>query len=153
MDSDNDVDKAQVHADLLAHLARNVAHLGETVRRDTQDAEPAHDEEIGVDDTAQQAEAGYMADAFSEVEATQRARLETARALDLSPTDVIRPGAIITLLGKHWVVGVACDAFISGGVTYAGIATDAPLYPQLEGRRAGDTISVKGRENVIGTVC
>ena len=152
MGTDDAVDKAQVHADLLSHLARNVANLDETVRRDAQDAVPAQDEEFGVDDTAQQAEAGYMAEAFSEVEATQRARLETAQALDLSPTDVIGPGAVISLSGQHYVIGVACDAFTSGGVRYTGVGVDAPLYPELEGRRAGDTVSLRGRERTIESV-
>ena len=38
------------------------------------------------------------------------------------------------------------------GKEFMGISTEAPIYTELEGKRAGDAISLNGRELVIDEV-
>lgn len=54
--------------------------------------------------------------------------------------------------GRLFVVAVSTGRFKCDGNEFMGISTLAPIYAELEGKRAGDTISFNGREFVVEEV-
>lgn len=146
------IDKEQVRRDLVNHLRGGEDVLDEAVAVRAEDAAPPDDGAYTIDDEVQQDEAGDAHAAFQQVDDQQQALVAAAQRLDMSPKDTVEPGAIITLSGEHHVVGVASDEFTSGGVSYSGIATDAPLYAGLEGKRAGDSVRHLDQVSTIDAV-
>jgi len=139
----SDVDKAQVLKDLVAHLSERLDQADEAVRLRQQVGEVIEQDEHRVDDVSHQEDAGDMHDTLQEVDKTQQRIVETAKALTTA-CDVVKPGAVISFGGEHFVVGVATDEFTSGGTTYLGISPDAPIYAAIEGKRAEDTFEFNG---------
>ena len=134
----SDVDKAQVLEDLVAHLSERLDQADEAVGLRQQVGEVIEQDEHRVDDVSHQEDAGAMHDMLQEVDKTQQRIVKTAKALTTA-CDVVKPGAVISFGGEHFVVGVATDEFTSGGTTYLGISPDAPIYAAIEGKRAEDT--------------
>ncbi|WP_050348509.1 hypothetical protein [Arsenicicoccus sp. oral taxon 190] len=143
--------KQQVKDDLIAHLAGQLAG-GARAGQDEAAAASAELGERRVDGDAQRDEAGDLHGVLGAVDARQRLDLKEARALDVATTDTVQPGAVVELGGRHYVVGVVTDEFESGGVSYQGIATDAPIYDVIHGLRAGDTFSFGGQDQTITAV-
>lgn len=146
------MDKDQIKADLVAHLRGGV--LADQAQANAEGAAALVDEtdETRVDDVAQEVEAGDLHGLDEQVEQTESAEVEAALALDVSPADTVRPGAVIEMDGTRFVVGVPASAFTSGGVEYTGLSTDAPAYAALEGHRAGDTVTFADTEHHIDAV-
>jgi hypothetical protein len=65
---------------------------------------------------------------------------------------VLEEGAVVKLGGRFFVIVVSTGKFICDGYEIMGISTQAPIYAELEGKRAGDAISFNGREFVIEEV-
>ena len=146
------IDKEQVRADLIAHLRGEESSADASIDDRESAAQAPDDQEHRVDDDSQRDEAGDQRAALQENEAAQLALISLAKGLDMSPTQVVQPGAIVTLDGTSYVVGVPTDEFTSGGASFAGIATDAPVYQLLLGKRAGETVVVAGSETTIDAV-
>ena len=59
---------------------------------------------------------------------------------------------MVKLGGRIFVIAVSTGKFVCDGKEIMGISTQAPIYAELEGKRAGDTISFNGRQLVIDDV-
>lgn len=131
MDDDGTVDQAEELQDVVE------APFTETTDRDQQyQAEVAGDMQLLLDESQER----------------QQAENQAARELDFSPADVVRPGAIVSIDGHRYVVGVVVDEVTVDGQTYAGISTDAPLYEAIEGKQAGNSFELNGKTQTIDFV-
>lgn len=115
-------------------------------------AESDSAETASVDNLSQSDQAGEMTSLYEGSEARQLASREALDALDFGPHSTVAPGALVSFDGGHYVVGVVSDAVVVDGVSYEGISADAPLYPAIEGLRAGDSFTFGGREHRIDAV-
>lgn len=102
-----------------------------------------------VDDLSQSDEAGDMSALFTEAAARQQANLSAIEALDVSPTDIVKPGAIVGFGGARYLVGVVADSFEVDGVSYEGISTGSPICDALAGLRLGDSFELRGASQRI----
>jgi hypothetical protein len=82
-----------------------------------------------------------------EVSAARRANLDT-----FEPKSKVEEGAVVKLGGRFFVIAASTGKFMCDGNEITGISTQAPIYAELEGKRAGDAISFNGREFVIEEV-
>lgn len=82
-----------------------------------------------------------------EASAASRANLDT-----FGPKSNVEEGAVVKLGGRFFVIAVSTGKFMCGGNEIMGISTQAPIYAELEGKRAGEAISFNGRELVIEEV-
>lgn len=146
------IDKEQVRADLIAHLRGEESSTDSSLEARDEAVAAPDGQERRADDDSQRDEADDQRAALQENDAAQLALISLAKGLDMSPTQVVQPGAIVTLDGTSYVVGVPTDEFTSGGASFAGIATDAPVYQLLLGKRAGETVVVAGSETTIDAV-
>ena len=110
------------------------------------------DDTFQADDLSQADEAGDLGALFEQSVARQQALLETLEALDFSPTDTVRPGAVVAFGGSHYVVGVVADEFEVDGVTYEGISADAPVGEAIDGLKAGDSFTFNEHTQTLDTV-
>ena len=59
---------------------------------------------------------------------------------------------MVTPGGRLFIIAVSTGKFVCDGNEVMGISTQAPIYAELKGKRAGDPISFNGRELVIEEV-
>jgi transcription elongation GreA/GreB family factor len=70
--------------------------------------------------------------------------LKTLATLDFSPTETVRPGAVVKLNGKYMVVGISEARFVFEDKSIIGISTEAPIYACIKDKKAGDTCTFNG---------
>ncbi|RRJ87530.1 hypothetical protein EG850_04315 [Gulosibacter macacae] len=100
-----------------------------------------------------------QADAAADISAIDRASADAQRealkrvlSLGFEPRDTVGDGAVIELDGEFFVVGVVAATFESEGNEFQGISPDAPIYPAIEGLRAGDEFTFNGVKHRIDSV-
>jgi hypothetical protein len=79
-------------------------------------------------------------------------RSRSSRRWDFGPKSKVEEGAAVKLGGRFFVIAVSTGKFVCDGNEIMGISTQAPIYAELEGKRAGDAISFNGTELVIEEV-
>lgn len=146
--------KKRVQEALRSRAEAEVASAHDTVEGE-QDAAELRDDGTGsirVDDVSQSDEAGEMARLYEEVQASTKQSLEAVEALDFSPTDTVRAGAIVAFGGQHYVVGLVSDVIEVDGVSFEGISADSPVYGAIEGKQAGESFTFNGHDQRLDVV-
>lgn len=149
MDSNS---KQRVKDALLAHLEAHLRATGGAVGREDSAARLDPDSSFTSDDQSQSNQAADLGGLYESVTEREHGIVAAAEGLDFSPATEVRPGAVVVLDGQHYVVGVVSSAFESDGVTYEGMATDAPLYNAIKGLHTGDTVTLGTTEHHIDAV-
>lgn len=73
--------------------------------------------------------------------------LETIQILEeisFQESDVVKPGAIVKVNGKKIIIAVAKRPFEYKGEELEAISSSAPIYKEMQGKRAGDSYSFHG---------
>lgn len=131
-----------------AELAAAREHYERFLRESRLDDRETHD----TTDLAEARENADLAAAFDHPVHTHTAKIEAIKNTDFSPTDTVRPGAVVGFGGKHFVVCVSTAKFDCGGTTYMGISTQSPIYRAMADLQAGDTFAFNGREVTLDDV-
>lgn len=78
--------------------------------------------------------------------------LNAINNISFEPTEVVKPGAIVSVNGRCMIIAVPQAPFTIDGRHFMGISVDAPIYKQLEGKRKGDTFEFNNRKFTIEVV-
>ncbi|HRC41760.1 hypothetical protein [Nostocoides sp.] len=141
--------KARVKDALLARAQAELAASRESVQTEGDAAVLDQDDSFSVDDQSQSDQAGDLHALLGGAAERQEAEVARISALDFSPADAVRPGAIVGFGGSRYVVGVVTDPLEVDEVTYEGISADAPIYAAIEGRALGDDFTFRGQSETI----
>ena len=87
-----------------------------------------------------------LSEAFDDTIHLHSDKIEKLAAMDFGPKGKLEEGSVVKLGGRLFVIAVSTSKFVCDGNEIMGISTEAPLYAELEGKRAGDAISFNGRE-------
>lgn len=131
-----------------SELATAVEHYGRFLGESVLDDREGHDNS----EIAEARESADLAAAFDAPVHTHQARLDAIEGIDFSPTDTVRPGAIVAFNNRHFVVAVATSRFECKGTEYMGISTQSPIYRAIEGLGAGDEFTYNGRSYTLDEV-
>lgn len=148
-----EMNKGTVLDDLIAHLGAGVDQAAAAVSVERSEAQVIRDDEHDVDSVSEQNEAGDMHAMFQQIDERQKELVDAAKALPREACDTVKPGAIITMDGANYVVGIAVDEFTSSGTTFEGISSQAPIYDAIAGKKAGETFEFNGTTSTITDVC
>lgn len=91
-------------------------------------------------------------ESFDERVHEHEAHLKTINSISFEPTNTVKPGAIVSVNGRCMIVAVPKPRFLIDGRNFIGISVDAPIYPALEGKKAGDEFTFNGRKFTIEAV-
>jgi hypothetical protein len=78
--------------------------------------------------------------------------LEALTKISFDPTEVVQPGAVVSVNGRFMVVAFSTPSFKFDGREYLGISVQAPIYPYLRGKKAGDSFQFNGTKFTIEAV-
>lgn len=82
--------------------------------------------------------------------------LETIQHLEeisFQESDTVKPGAIVKINGKNIIIAIAKRSFEYNGEQYEAISSSAPIFKEIEGKKAGDSYSFHGETFKIEEVC
>lgn len=78
--------------------------------------------------------------------------LNAIKSISFEPTDVVKPGAIVSVNGRCMIIAVPKAPFTIDGRLFMAISVSAPIYKHLEGKRAGDTFEFNNKKFTIEAV-
>lgn len=93
-----------------------------------------------------------LAEAFSHPVTTHEAKVDVIENTDFALTDTVRPGAVVVVDGRRFIVAVSTRRFEVGGETYMGISQESPIYKAMEGLQAGESFTFHGKDVEIEDV-
>jgi hypothetical protein len=109
-------------------------------------------EPIENDELAQAEFASDLSEAFDQPVHAHADKIARLRQIDFGPKDTVEEGAIVKLMNRHFVIGVATDRFVCDGTELMGVSVQAPLFRAVEGKSAGDACTFNGRDFTVDLV-
>jgi hypothetical protein len=146
------MDKKIVKQTMLSLESRDLESAREKYLEYVGSARLDRSEPIEDDEQAQAELASDLSEAFHDTVHSHADKLGKLAATDFGPKSKVEEGAVVKLGGRFFVIAVSTDRFLCDGNELMGISTQAPIYAELEGKRAGDVISFNGRELVVEEV-
>jgi hypothetical protein len=137
---------------MLSLEARDLENAREKYQEYVASARLDRSEPIEDDEQAQAELASDLSEAFDDTVHSHSEKIEKLAAMDFGPKSKVEEGAIVKVGGRYFIIAVSTGKFLCDGIEIMGISTQAPIYAELEGKRAGDAISFNGRELVIEEV-
>ncbi len=109
-------------------------------------------EPIENDEQAQAEFARDLSEAFDQPIHAHADKIAKLRQIDFGAKDSIEEGAIVTIMGRIFVIAVATDKFDCEGAELMGVSVQAPLFHAIEGKAAGDACTFNGRRFTVERV-
>lgn len=78
--------------------------------------------------------------------------LKAISNISFEPTDVVKPGAIVSVNGRCMIVAVPKAPFMIDGRYFMGISVNAPIYKHLEGKKTGEIFVFNNKKFTIELV-
>lgn len=147
-----EMNKQIVKQTMLSLEARDLESAREKYLEYVASARLDRSEPIEDDEQAQAELASDLSEAFDDTVHSHSDKIEKLSTIDFGPKSKVEEGAMLKLHGRFFVVAVPTAKFACDGNEIMGISTQAPIYAELEGKRAGDTVSFNGRDLVIEEV-
>jgi hypothetical protein len=109
-------------------------------------------EPIENDEQAQAEFASDLSEAFDQPVHAHADKFAKLQKIDFGPKNKVEEGAIVKMMGRHFVIGVATDKFECDGIELMGVSIEAPVFQAIEGKSTGDACIFNGRQFVIDSV-
>ena len=109
-------------------------------------------EPIESDEQSQAEFASDLSEAFDQPVHAHADKIVRLRRIDFGPKDRVEEGAIVTIMGRTFVIAVATDRFDCDGTERMGVSVQAPLFHTIEGKAAGAACVFNGRRFTVDRV-
>lgn len=109
-------------------------------------------EPVDLDEQAQAEFASELSEALDAVVHVHSDKIAILKNIDFGSKSQVEVGAIVKVAGRHFVIAISTTKFSCHGKQFMGISTRAPIYSVLEGKRAGDKVTLNGKELLIEEV-
>ncbi|NLS07595.1 hypothetical protein HGP14_30480 [Rhizobium sp. P32RR-XVIII] len=106
-------------------------------------------EPIEDDEQAQAEIASDLSEALDDTVHNHTDKIEKLEKIDFGPKSSVQEGALIKLSGRHFIVAVSTGRFSCEGQEVMGISTMSPIFAEIEGMRAGESLDFSGRKLVV----
>lgn len=95
-------------------------------------------EVVDDDDQSHHRQSIEISDQLEEQAHVHADHLDVINKISFEPTDVVQPGAVVSVNGRCMIVAVSKPAFNIDGREFIGISTSAPIYKSLKGKKTGE---------------
>ncbi|WP_103070176.1 hypothetical protein [Aquimarina sediminis] len=109
-------------------------------------------EVVDNDDQSHHRQSIEISDQLEEQAHIHTEHLETINKISFEPTDIVGPGAIVSVNGRCLIVAVSKPPFKVGDREFLGISVQAPIYKELKGRKKGDSFTFNNQQFIIEAV-
>ncbi|MEH2512592.1 hypothetical protein V1291_003946 [Nitrobacteraceae bacterium AZCC 1564] len=109
-------------------------------------------ETVDDDEQAQAEIASSLSEALDDAAFDHFAKIKKLATIDFGPKTKVEEGALVKMGGRYFVIAVSTGKFACGGNDVIGISTQAPIYAEMQGKRAGETFMFNGRDLMIEAI-
>ncbi|MFD1882078.1 hypothetical protein [Paracoccus pacificus] len=139
------MNKDKVRSKLIELASDELAAARAAYDEHLQASKPIEDEAVAVDEVAQNWSEAEIAEALEGPVRIAEAKVAALDTLDFGPKEYVEPGAIATVDGQRFVIGVSMDHFTVDGADLIGLSPAAPLYQAIEGLGKSETATFDDR--------
>ena len=107
---------------------------------------------IDDDDQSHHRQSIEISDQLDRQTHVQLKKLEAIEKISFEATDVVGPGAVVSVNGRCLIVAVSEPHFRFGGRDFLGISPQSPIYESLKGKRTGERFTFNGMDYSIEVV-
>jgi hypothetical protein len=104
---------------------------------------------IDPEDLSHQTESAELKHLFDQQMIKAEGELESLKRIDFSKKDIAIPGAVVSTESFHFLLGYAAIPFEFEGKRIVGVSVDSPIYPEIRGKKVGDTFSYSNTSYTI----
>ena len=104
---------------------------------------------VDPEDLSHQSESAEMRNLFQVQLRKAEEDLGTLMNLDFSEKDTVAPGALVRTEKFNFLIGHTSVPFDFEGYHIVGVSVDSPIYPEMKGKRKGDSFSYSGNSYII----
>lgn len=109
-------------------------------------------EVVDADDQSHHRQSLEISDQLDEQAHVHAEHLEIINKISFEPTDIVQPGAVVSVNGRCMIVAVPKSPFKVGDRDFMGISTSAPIYSSLKGKKAGESFEFNNQRFTIEAV-
>ena len=109
-------------------------------------------EVVDDDDQSHHRQSIEISDQLEEQAHVHVEHLEDINKISFEETDTVGPGAVVSVNGRCMIVAVSKPPFKVGDRDFLGISTQAPIYKELKGKKAGDSFTFNNLNFTIEAV-
>lgn len=109
-------------------------------------------EVVDDDDQSHHRQSIEISDQLEEQAHVHTEHLEAINKISFEETDTVGPGAVVSVNGRCMIVAVSKPPFKVGDRDFLGISTQAPIYKELKGKKAGDSFTFNNLNFTIEAV-
>jgi hypothetical protein len=139
------IDKAKLRAKLLEIEYESTKEAEGEYNAHLEGARPDLNETTDQGQRSQEEQSGVEAHRFEEQVHLHQGHRTLIETLDFGPTEVVRPGALVKVNDRYFVIAVPAPILRIGGIEISGISSDSPLFQAMEGLRAGNEFEWNGQ--------
>ncbi|SED16000.1 hypothetical protein SAMN04489761_4466 [Tenacibaculum sp. MAR_2009_124] len=107
---------------------------------------------IDDDDQSHHRQSIEISDQLEEQAHVHLEHFKTIQNISFTAKTVVEPGAVVSVNGRCMVIAVSKPVFTIDGRKFIGISTNAPIYKELAGKKAGESFVFNGNNFKIETV-
>lgn len=152
MTQDRQALKATLRDRMLSLEAEELTTAVEHYERFVKDAQLDLREHYDTSEIAEARENADLAAAFDHPVKDHHSKIDVLENLDVSMTDRVGPGAVVSVGGRHVIISVSTATFDHDGISYMGISPQSPIYQAMKGLGTGDSFLFHGKEIVVDEV-
>jgi hypothetical protein len=104
---------------------------------------------IDPEDLSHQTESAELKHLFDQQLIKAEGELESLKRIDFSKKEIAIPGAVVSTESFHFLLGFAAIPFEFEGKRIVGVSVDSPIYPEIRGKKAGDTFTYSNTSYTI----
>ncbi len=134
----------------LAEAERDTARAA--YNQHLQASKPASDAAAVIDEVAQRAAEAELAEDMEGPLRDAEAKVAALQAIDFGPKDCVESGAIVTVDGRHFVIGVTTESFTCAGIELTGLSLSAPFYQAIDGLEVSDSAEFRGKVLTVESI-
>jgi hypothetical protein len=111
-----------------------------------------HGEVVDIDDQSHYRASIEISEVMDKRLHEHEGHLKIINDISFGPTDIVKPGAVVSVNGRCLIVAIPKSKFTIDGQDFVGISTQAPIYKELEGKKAGYEFTFNGQNFTIDAV-
>ncbi|MCH5598905.1 hypothetical protein [Niabella ginsengisoli] len=146
------MDKNLIKQELLKKRKKHIKESNESHYNFLSGSDVSLEEVIDLDDRSHQSESADISQRLESTVHNHEQHLATIEAISFEPKTTVEPGAIVSVNGRCMIVAVSKPPFKIGDRNFIGISTDAPIYKEMKGKKAGDSFTFNNQKFTIEIV-
>jgi transcription elongation GreA/GreB family factor len=143
------MDKYMIKQELLKKEVKHIELSIEDYNNFLTASAVKRNEVTDLDDKSHQRQDADLSATLDKAVHNHEAHLAKIRAISFEPKTKVEPGAIVSVNGRCMIVAVSKPPFKIGDRNFIGISTDAPIYAELKGKKAGDSFMFNDQKFTI----